>query len=200
MNFVLKYVSTRFLNELENDGFIQLSTAAGRDARFVKPSLTREDFAFLQLTGGTTGSAKLAILTHDNLLSNIAQVDAWFKRVLEEGKEVVITALPLYHIFSLTANCFLFVHLGGLNYLITNPRDMKGFVRELGKVKFSVITGVNTLYNGLLNTEGFSALDFSHLKISLGGGMAVQESIADNWQQVTGCALASLWPPKPSRP
>ena len=194
VNFVLKYVQHKIPEyELENTVSFNAALAAGRDARFVKPSLTREDFAFLQLTGGTTGSAKLAILTHDNLLSNIAQVDAWFKRVLEEGKEVVITALPLYHIFSLTANCFLFVHLGGLNYLITNPRDMKGFVRELGKVKFSVITGVNTLYNGLLNTEGFSALDFSHLKISLGGGMAVQESIADNWQQVTGCALAEAY-------
>ena len=194
VNFVLKYVQHKIPEyELENTVSFNAALAAGRDARFVKPSLTREDFAFLQLTGGTTGSAKLAILTHDNLLSNIAQVDAWFKSVLEEGKEVVITALPLYHIFSLTANCFLFVHLGGLNYLITNPRDMKGFVRELGKVNFSVMTGVNTLYNGLLNTEGFSALDFSHLKISLGGGMAVQESVAETWQQVTGCVLAEAY-------
>ena len=194
VNFVLKYVQHKIPDyELENTVSFNAVLAAGRDARFVKPSLTREDYAFLQLTGGTTGSAKLAILTHDNLLSNIAQVDAWFKSVLEEGKEVVITALPLYHIFSLTANCFLFVHLGGLNYLITNPRDMKGFVRELGKVNFSVMTGVNTLYNGLLNTEGFSALDFSHLKISLGGGMAVQESVAETWQQVTGCVLAEAY-------
>ena len=120
-------------------------------------------------------------------------MDAWFRQVLEKGKEIVITALPLYHIFSLMANCLLFVHLGCLCYLITNPRDMKGFVGELSKVKFTVMTGVNTLYNGLLNTEGFSALDFSSLKISLGGGMAVQEPIAERWQQVTGCVLTEAY-------
>ena len=194
VNFVLKHVQHKIPEyELENTVFFNEVLAVGRDRRFVKPALTPDDVAFLQLTGGTTGSAKLAILTHGNLLSNIAQVDAWFKQVLEEGKEIVITALPLYHIFSLTANCFLFVHLGGLCYLITNPRDMKGFVEGLSKVKFSVITGVNTLYNGLLNTEGFSALDFSNLRISLGGGMAVQEAVAERWQQVTGCVLAEAY-------
>lgn len=194
VNFALKHVQHKIPEyELENTVFFNEVLAAGRDRRFVKPSLTPDDVAFLQLTGGTTGSAKLAVLTHGNLLSNIAQVDAWFRQVLEEGKETVITALPLYHIFSLTANCFLFVHLGGLCYLITNPRDMKGFVRELSKVKFSVITGVNTLYNGLLNTEGFSELNFSSLKISLGGGMAVQEAVAERWQQVTGCVLAEAY-------
>ncbi len=194
VNFVLKHVQHKIPEyELENAVFFNEALAVGRDRRFIKPSLTPDDVAFLQLTGGTTGSAKLAILTHGNLLSNIAQVDAWFKQVLEEGKEIAITALPLYHIFSLTANCFLFVHLGGLCHLITNPRDMKGFVRELSEVKFSVITGVNTLYNGLLNTEGFSALDFSSLKISLGGGMAVQEAVAERWQEVTGCVLAEAY-------
>ena len=194
VNFVLKHVQHKIPDyELENTVFFNEVLATGRSRRFVKPLLTRDDLAFQQLTGGTTGSAKLAILSHGNMLSNIAQVEAWFKQILEEGKEIVITALPLYHIFSLTANCFLFAHLGGLNYLITNPRDMKGFVRELGKVKFSVFTGVNTLYNGLLNTEGFSALDFSNLKISLGGGMAVQESVAEAWQQVTGCVLAEAY-------
>ena len=194
VNFVLKHVQHKIPEyELENTVFFNEVLATGRSRRFVKPLLTRDDLAFQQLTGGTTGSAKLAILSHGNMLSNIVQVEAWFKQILEEGKEIVITALPLYHIFSLTANCFLFAHLGGLNYLITNPRDMKGFVRELGKVKFSVFTGVNTLYNGLLNTEGFSALDFSNLKISLGGGMAVQESVAEAWQQVTGCVLAEAY-------
>ncbi|MYB89060.1 MAG: AMP-binding protein, partial [Proteobacteria bacterium] len=194
VNFVLKHVQHKIPEyDLENTVFLNEVLAVGRARRFVKPALTPDDVAFLQLTGGTTGSAKLAILTHGNLLSNIAQVDAWFKQVLEEGKEIAITALPLYHIFSLTANCFLFVHLGGLCHLITNPRDMKGFVRELSEVKFSVITGVNTLYNGLLNTEGFSELDFSSLKISLGGGMAVQEAIAERWQQVTGCVLAEAY-------
>lgn len=194
VNFVLKHVQHKIPEyELENAVFFNEALAVGRDRRFIKPSLTPDDVAFLQLTGGTTGSAKLAILTHGNLLSNIAQVDAWFKQVLEEGREIAITALPLYHIFSLTANCFLFVHLGGLCHLITNPRDMKGFVRELSEVRFSVITGVNTLYNGLLNTEGFSELDFSSLKISLGGGMAVQEAVAERWQQVTGCVLAEAY-------
>ena len=194
VNFVLKHVQHKIPEyELENTVFFNEVLADGRGKRFVKPPLTPDDVAFLQLTGGTTGSAKLAILTHGNLLSNIAQVDAWFKQVLEEGKEIAITALPLYHIFSLTANCFLFIHLGGLCYLITNPRDMKGFVRELSEVKFSVMTGVNTLYNGLLNTEGFSELDFSSLKISLGGGMAVQEAIAERWQEVTGCVLAEAY-------
>jgi len=112
---------------------------------------------------------------------------------LEEGKEIVITALPLYHIFSLTANCFLFTKIGGLNYLITNPRDMKGFVKELSNIKFSVITGVNTLFNGLLNTKGFADIDFSHLKVTLGGGMAVQESVAKEWHETTNCVLAEAY-------
>lgn len=194
VNFALKHVQHKIPDyELENTVLFKEVLASGRDRKFTKPPLSRDDVAFLQLTGGTTGSAKLAILTHGNMLSNIAQVDAWFKQVLEEGKEIVITALPLYHIFSLMANCFLFVHLGGLCYLITNPRDLKGFVEELSKVKFTVITGVNTLYNGLLNTEGFSALDFSNLKISLGGGMAVQEPVAERWQQVTGCVLSEAY-------
>ena len=135
----------------------------------------------------------MAVLSHGNLLSNLAQMEAWFRLVLEDGEETVITALPLYHIFSLMANCFLFTSLGGLNYLITNPRDMKGFVKQLRRVRFSVITGVNTLFNGLLNAEGFTALDFSNLKISLGGGMAVQESVAEKWCQVTGCVLTEAY-------
>lgn len=194
VNFVLKYVRHKIPEyTLDNIVSFREVLATGQQRQLVKPELTQDDLAFLQLTGGTTGLAKQAILTHGNLLSNIAQVEAWFRLVLEEGKETVITALPLYHIFSLTANCFLFIRLGGLNYLITNPRDMKGFVRELGRVRFSAITGVNTLFNGLLNTEGFSALDFSHLKITLGGGMAVQEIVAEKWQQVTGCALAEAY-------
>ena len=194
VNFVLKYVRHKIPEyTLDNTVSFREVLATGQRKQLVKPELTRDDLAFLQLTGGTTGLAKLAILTHGNLLSNIAQVEAWFRLVLEEGRETVITALPLYHIFSLTANCFLFIRLGGLNYLITNPRDMKGFVRELGRIRFSAITGVNTLFNGLLNTEGFSALNFSYLKITLGGGMAVQESVAEKWQQVTGCALAEAY-------
>ncbi len=194
VNFVLKHVHRRIPEyTLDRTVTFRQALATGQQRQLVKPELNREDTAFLQLTGGTTGLAKMAVLSHGNVLSNLAQVEAWFRLVLEDGKETVITALPLYHIFSLMANCFLFTCLGGLNYLITNPRDMKGFVKELRRVRFSVITGVNTLFNGLLNAEGFAALDFSNLKISLGGGMAVQESVAEKWCQVTGCVLTEAY-------
>lgn len=194
VNLVLKYVQHKIPKyNLENEVNFKEVLAVGQQRQLVKPELNHDDLAFLQYTGGTTGLAKGAMLTHGNLLANISQAKAWFNAVLEERKEVVITALPLYHIFSLTANCFLFTCIGGLNYLITNPRDMNGFVKELKKVKFSVITGVNTLFNGLLNTDGFSDLDFSHLKVTLGGGMAVQESVAEEWHQVTGCILAEAY-------
>lgn len=194
VNFVLKYVQHK-IPEYKLDDFILFKEvlAVGQQRQLIKPELSKDDLAFLQYTGGTTGIAKGAMLTHGNLLANISQAKAWFDPILEDSKEIVITALPLYHIFSLTANCFLFTRIGGLNYLITNPRDMKGFVKELGKVKFSVITGVNTLFNGLLNTDGFSDLDFSHLRITLGGGMAVQESVAEEWHQTTGCVLAEAY-------
>ena len=194
VNFALKHVHRRIPEyTLDRTVTFRQALATGQQRQLVKPELNREDTAFLQLTGGTTGLAKMAVLSHGNVLSNLAQVEAWFRLVLEDGKETVITALPLYHIFSLMANCFLFTCLGGLNYLITNPRDMKGFVKELRRVRFSVITGVNTLFNGLLNAEGFAALDFSNLKISLGGGMAVQESVAEKWCQVTGCVLTEAY-------
>ena len=194
VNFVLKHVQHK-IPEYKLDDFILFKEvlAVGQQRQLIKPELSKDDLAFLQYTGGTTGIAKGAMLTHGNLLANISQAKAWFDPILEDSKEIVITALPLYHIFSLTANCFLFTRIGGLNYLITNPRDMKGFVKELGKVKFSVITGVNTLFNGLLNTDGFSDLDFSHLRITLGGGMAVQESVAEEWHQTTGCVLAEAY-------
>ena len=194
VNFVLKYVQKKIpkysLNKIIP--FKQV-LALGQQRQLVKPELTRDDLAFLQFTGGTTGLAKGAMLSHGNLLANVAQAGTFFEPILEEGKEIVITALPLYHIFSLTANCFLFTKIGGLNYLITNPRDMKGFVKELSKVNFTVITGVNTLFNGLLNTDGFSDIDFSHLKVTLGGGMAVQESVATEWHETTGCVLAEAY-------
>lgn len=194
VNFVLKYIKHKIPKyQLDNVVAFNEVLAIGQQRQLVKPKLSRDDLAFLQFTGGTTGLAKGAMLSHGNLLANIAQAGAFVGPVLEEGKEIVITALPLYHIFSLTANCFLFTKIGGLNYLITNPRDMKGFVKELSKLKFTVITGVNTLFNGLLNTDGFSAIDFSHLKVTLGGGMAVQESVAREWQRVTGCVLAEAY-------
>jgi len=191
VNFVLKFVKHKIPKyKLDNVASFNEVLAVGQQRQLVKPELTRDDLAFLQFTGGTTGLAKGAMLSHGNLLANVSQAGAFFGPALYEGKETVITALPLYHIFSLTANCFLFTKLGGLNYLITNPRDMKGFVKELSKIKFSVITGVNTLFNSLLNTDGFSDLDFSHLKVTLGGGMAVQESVAKEWHTTTGCVLA----------
>lgn len=194
VNFVLKYVK-HAIPKYKLDNVIPFNEvlAIGQQRQLVKPELTRDDVAFLQFTGGTTGLAKGAMLSHGNLLANVSQAGAFFAPVLDEGKETVITALPLYHIFSLTANCFLFTKIGGLNYLITNPRDMKGFVKELSKVKFTVITGVNTLFNGLLNTDGFSDIDFSHLKVTLGGGMAVQESVAKEWHEATNCVLAEAY-------
>lgn len=151
--------------------------------------LSGDDLAFLQYTGGTTGVSKGAMLTHRNMVANLQQAKAAIKPKLEEGKELVVTALPLYHIFALTANCLTFLTLGGSNLLITNPRDMPGFVKELSKYPFTAITGVNTLFNGLLHTPGFAELDFSHLKISIGGGMAVQKSVAEHWAQTTNNLL-----------
>jgi long-chain acyl-CoA synthetase len=133
------------------------------------------------------------MLTHGNMVANVCQAKAWISGDLYLGSEIIITALPLYHIFSLTANCLTFSCLGGLNILITNPRDIPGFVRTLKKVKFTVITGVNTLFNALLNNEDFRSLDFSSLKFTLGGGTAVQASVAEEWQKVTGVVLLEAY-------
>jgi len=151
-----------------------------------------EDVAFLQYTGGTTGVAKGAMLTHRNIIANLLQSRAWQTQI-DDSAEVIITALPLYHIFALTANCLTFIYLGGSNVLISDPRDMPGFVKELSRHKFTAITGVNTLFNGLLHTDGFADLDFSTLKMSLGGGMAVQKAVADHWKKVTGVTLIEAY-------
>ncbi|MBX3702259.1 MAG: long-chain-fatty-acid--CoA ligase [Steroidobacteraceae bacterium] len=152
-----------------------------------------EDIAFLQYTGGTTGVSKGAVLTHRNLVANTLQVVAFMPELGEIEDAVVITALPLYHIFALTSNLLVFTKTGGHNVLITNPRDMPGFVKELSKVKFTFITGVNTLFNGLLHTPGFDQLDFSSLKVALGGGMAVQAAVSERWRQVTGRHICQGW-------
>jgi len=152
-----------------------------------------DDLAFLQYTGGTTGVAKGAMLSHGNMIANMQQASAWLADTVEEGQEVIITALPLYHIFSLTANCLTFMKVGALNYLITNPRDMPGFVKELAGLRFTAITGVNTLFNGLMNTPGFEAIDFSNLKLTLGGGMAVQQPVAERWKKLTGAPLLEAY-------
>ncbi len=148
-----------------------------------------EDIAFLQYTGGTTGVSKGAMLLHRNILANIAQSAAWLIPGLKGETPVIITALPLYHIFSLTVNCLLMMKVGGFNILITNPRDIPGFVKELAKHDYNVITGVNTLFNALLNNAEFNQLDFSKVKVCVGGGMAVQKAVADKWKQVTGKVL-----------
>ena len=160
---------------------------------FKPPEVTLEDLAFLQYTGGTTGVAKGAMLSHGNLVYNVQQTNAWLGGRLDDDKIIGITALPLYHIFSLEGNCFGLLQQGGLNVLITNPRDMKGFVKELSNYRFSYFTGVNTLFNGLLNTQGFADLDFSGLRITIGGGMAVQRAVAEKWREVTGSALIQAY-------
>jgi long-chain acyl-CoA synthetase len=167
--------------------------AKGDASKFKKAEIRLDDTAFLQYTGGTTGVAKGAVLTHKNIVANMVQARAWIKNLITDGKEIIITPLPLYHIFSLTANCFIFNSVGALNVLITNPRDIPGFVKELQKWKFTSITGVNTLFNGLLNNEEFKKLDFSHLKVALGGGMAVQKAVAERWKQVTGRPLIEAY-------
>ncbi len=155
--------------------------------------VTHEDVAFLQYTGGTTGVSKGAMLTHRNIIANLQQAHAWLKPVLTKGEEIIVTALPLYHIFALTANCLTFLKLGATNLLITNPRDIPGFIKELSKYKFTTFTGVNTLFNALLHDPGFAALDFSHLHVTLGGGMAVQKAVADKWKQTTGQPLIEAY-------
>ncbi|MBP6218802.1 MAG: AMP-binding protein [Oligoflexales bacterium] len=156
---------------------------------FRSPPIQSSDLAFLQYTGGTTGVSKGAMLSHRNMVANIEQAYAWMNPYAREGQELIVTALPLYHIFSLTANCLTFMKIGGHNLLITNPKDIKGFIEELKKYRFTAFTGVNTLFNALLNREEFRSLDFSSLRLTLGGGMAVQRAVAERWKQVTGTPL-----------
>ncbi|MBT4962679.1 MAG: AMP-binding protein [Francisellaceae bacterium] len=158
---------------------------SGNENNFSEEKIIGSDIAYLQYTGGTTGKSKGAVLTHSNLVANLEQAASWLEQGIDEGQEIIITALPLYHIFSLTANCLTFMRFGALNVLITNPRDIPAFVIELSKFKFTAITGVNTLFNALLNNEAFTKLDFSSLKLTLGGGMAVQSIVASRWQNVT---------------
>ncbi|MCA1400414.1 long-chain fatty acid--CoA ligase [Bradyrhizobium sp. BRP56] len=168
--------------------------SAGRAAKLNKPTLTLDDVAFLQYTGGTTGVSKGATLLHRNILANVLQNDAWLQPALAKPpiveQMVIVCALPLYHVFALTACYLLGMRAGGTNLLIPNPRDMAGFVKELSKYQVSFFPAVNTLYNGLLNTPGFDKLDFSKLKIANGGGMATQRPVAEKWLKVTGISLS----------
>ena len=163
--------------------------AEGARGRLATPTLGHDDLAFLQYTGGTTGVSKGAMLLHRNVIAALLQYRAWLAPALGNERPVIITALPLYHIFSLTVNCLNMMVVGGENILITNPRDIPAFVKELAKHKYTIITGVNTLFNALLNHPEFAKLDFSHLRLAVGGGMAVQKAVADRWRQVTGTTL-----------
>lgn len=191
VDFVVKYVKG-MVPKYHLPGAISFRKALykGRRLQYVKPFMSGEDIAFLQYTGGTTGVAKGAILTHRNMIANVLQAKAVYGAVLKGGRETVVTALPLYHVFALTVNCLLFVEFGGRNLLITNPRDIPGFVKELQYTKFTALTGVNTLFNALINNEDFRELNFSNLKLAIGGGMAVQKAVAEKWQKITGVALA----------
>lgn len=190
VDFVVKYVKG-MVPKYDLPGAISMRQALrkGRRLQYVKPFMSGDDIAFLQYTGGTTGVAKGAILTHRNMIANVLQAKGAYGPVLSPGRELVVTALPLYHVFALTVNCLLFVEMGGRNLLITNPRDIPGFVKELQKHPFTAITGVNTLFNALINNEDFHELDFSNLRLAVGGGMAVQRSVAERWQKTTGCYL-----------
>ena len=190
VNFVarrLKHLVPRF--DLPGALPFRQALAQGAKLRFQPPAIQSDDRAFLQYTGGTTGVAKGAMLTHRNMVANLLQIGALWGGLIEPGREVMITPLPLYHVFCLTCNCLLFLRHGGLNVLITNPRDIPAFVSELGKWRFSMITGVNTLFNALLGHPRFAHLDFSNLKLGAAGGMALHPSVAERWQRITGKPL-----------
>jgi len=167
--------------------------ASGRAHGMQQVSLGHDDLAFLQYTGGTTGVAKGAMLTHGNIAANVMQAYSWIKPAVKEGEEFIITALPLYHIFALTANCLTFLMIGARNLLIANPRDIPGFIKEWSKYPITVVTGVNTLFNALLNHPDFAKLNFSTMNVTLGGGMAVQGPVADRWLNVTGLPLLQAY-------
>ncbi|EFE23392.1 long-chain-fatty-acid--CoA ligase, partial [Edwardsiella tarda ATCC 23685] len=187
VNFVVKYIK-RLVPKYNLPDAISFRRVLqrGRRMQYVKPDIVNDDLAFLQYTGGTTGVAKGAMLTHRNMQANLEQAKAAYGPLLKRGQEMVVTALPLYHVFALTVNCLLFIEMGGRNLLITNPRDIPGMVRELSRYPFTALTGVNTLFNALLHNEDFRELDFSSLRLSVGGGMPVQKAVAERWEKLTG--------------
>ena len=195
VNFVLRRVK-KMVPSWEILGAIRFNAMIEQGSRLdlKRAAVSQEDVAFLQYTGGTTGLAKGAMLSHRNILANLEQSSAWLRPWVNEGEpQAIITALPLYHIMSLTANCLLMMKAGGCNILITNPRDIPGFVKELRRQKFTMFTGVNTLFNALMNHPDFTKIDFSRLRIALGGGMAVQKAVADRWKKLTGCTLVEAY-------
>lgn len=187
VNFAVKYIK-RMVPHYYLPGAISFRRVLqqGKQLAYRRPEVQAGDIALLQYTGGTTGVAKGAMLTHRNLLANLEQVKATYGPLLQANKELVVTPLPLYHIFALTINCLLFIELGGQNLLITNPKDIPGLVKEMKRYSVTAITGVNTLFNALLNNPDFQQLDFSSLHMSAGGGMPVQQAVAERWEQLTG--------------
>ena len=194
VNFVVKHVK-KLVPAWSLPQAINFSTALaeGRRQGMKHVALTQDDLAFLQYTGGTTGVSKGAMLTHRNITSNVMQAYNWIKPVVREGEEFIVTALPLYHIFALTANCLTFLMIGASNLLIANPRDIPGFIKEWSKYPITVVTGVNTLFNALLNNPEFAKLDFSTMRVTLGGGMAVQAPVAERWLKVTKSPLLQAY-------
>ena len=194
IDFVLRHVK-KMIPPWRLPGSMRLSEALaeGRRRKLEHVPITHQDIAFLQYTGGTTGVAKGAMLLHRNIIANLLQARAWLKPFLGTEDHIILTPLPLYHIFSLTANCLVFMTLGAENVLITNPRDIPGFVKEMSKHRFTTFTGVNTLFNALLNNADFAKLDFASLRLTLGGGMAVQKAVAERWKQVTGVPLIEAY-------
>ena len=190
INFVIKHIKKMVPKyNLPNAKNFKKVINEGSKYNFEEQKINSEDIAFLQYTGGTTGGIKAAILSHRNILANAIQVREWLGKQLRFGEDIAICALPLYHIFALTCNSIVFFYFGSNNILITNPRDIKSFVKELKKYQFTFISGVNTLFNKLLEEPKFSSCDFSKLNISIAGGMPVQKSVGDRWQKVTGCLL-----------
>ena len=193
VNFVIKHVK-KMVPPWKIAGTLSLLDALNRGAKgkLATVRIGHDDIAFLQYTGGTTGIAKGAMLTHGNMLANLEQVNLWISVSFKEASEIAVAPLPMYHIFCLTSTLG-FLKWGSMILLITNPRDLPGFVKELGQWKFSVLTGVNTLFNGLMNTPGFDKLDFSALKVVVGGGASVHKAVAERWQQITGTYLTEAY-------
>ena len=191
VNFVVKHVQRR-VRPSHVPNAIAYRDALARGARlpFRRPDLRGADVAFLQYTGGTTGRAKGAMLTHRNLVANTLQCAAWVAPFYDEKGGVALTPLPIYHVYSLTANVLCFMEVGAHNVLITDPRDVHALVKLLRRTRVAYMTAVNTLFNALLNTPGFAGLDFSALRVCMGGGMAVQREVAQRWQHVTGIPIA----------
>lgn len=194
LNFVVRHVKKK-VPPFHIAGAISFrkALALGRANELRNVNLTKDDLAFLQYTGGTTGATKGAMLTHGNIVANLQQASAWLSQDLKEGEETGITALPVYHIFCLTANILVFLKIGGHSVLITDPRNMQAFVKTLSKVSFTVLTGVNSLFKALLNAPGFEKVDFAGVKLVLGGGASIEPALAEQWKQVTGTDLSEAY-------